>query len=647
MVLRRLSVLMLVTSLVSPCLGMVIGDFEGQMEGWYVPGNPNVSLQYSTLGVTLNAVSLRVQTQAGGWQDAAVLDLVGQDELIAAFLENTLLTVDVTRFAADWQGDPDNGYNQVFMVINAGGSGWDVWDQQVAGDWTHDQGDQTQTLVFDIASAAAQIRVSNLWWFEIRLVVHADEAYAPGGRCYLDNIRLLSQRPKRIVWVSDTQDADGDGEQDDSGWFRMLRAEGYDLDVTLDQWQVLDSAGVNELNAADLVIVSRAASSDSYATNTSEVVRWNGLHTPLIQMNAHMLRPDRWKWISSAGQVNAPAPRMRVDAVDHLVFSDLNLNLTGPVEVLDGAVGGAPSDTSFPSAAMVGNGAVLASTASGHAWMAEWNSDVEFYEGAGQLTGAHRMMFMAGTQDVTGVTPRGAMNLTETGQQVFLDAVAYMLQFKVSDPGPENLVHAYGFDNGTANDSVGLAHGSLAGGAHIRDGALVLDGPGDWMEMPGHVIGLNAFEGLTLECSYTPGAGMNPGWTMLAYFGDSARVSRDFIYMTSARADDRSGTAISVGDTASPWEAAFGVQGPEYDDGELHHMAVTVSETHIALYIDGDLLGRMRLASPHSIAGISDNVACLGKSGDRSDPEWIGRVHEFNIYDRALDPGEIAFLSGQ
>ncbi len=647
MVQKHLCVAVWVMCLANTCLGTVIGDFEGNMQGWHVPDNLNVSVQYSTLGVTLNAVSLRVQTQAGGWQDAVALDLMDQDALIAACLETPLLAMDVTRFASDWQGTPQSGHNQVFMVINAGGQGWDVWDQQVAGDWTPDLGDKTSTLVFDIASAMAQINVNNLWWFEIRLVIYSDQGYAPGGTCYLDNIRLLSQRPRKIIWVTETCDQDWDNEQDDQGWVHMLRAAGHDVDVTLDHWTSLDSAKVKSLNAADLVIMSRAAQSGSFATDTLEVFLWNSVNTPLIQTHASMLRSDRWKWIHSLSQVDVPAPLIRVHADDHLVFSEMDVDQTGQVGELDGAIGAGPSDTSFPSSSTAGNGTVLASTVSGHVWMAEWNLGTEFYEGAGQFAGGQRLTFMAGTRDVSEAMPRGAMNLTSTGQQLFLSAVSYMLRFKISDPDTKNLMHSYRFDDGTANDSVGQAHGTLMGGAQVLDGALVTGRQGDWMDMPGDVIGLNTFQGLTLEALYTPAVGANTGWTMLAYFGDSAEESQDYVYMTSARADDRCGAALSTGSPASPWEAEYGVYGPKHDDDALHRMVVTLSGTHLALYIDGKILDMSRQTTSDSLAGISPNMACLARSGDRSDPEWIGQIHEFNIYDRALSPGEVLFLSAE
>ncbi|MCP4451741.1 MAG: LamG domain-containing protein [Planctomycetes bacterium] len=644
---RVLCIAVWVASLVSPCLGTVIGDFEGDMEGWYVPGNPNVSLQYTTRGVTLNAVGLKVQTQAGGWQDAMALDIVAQDTLMAAFLESSVLTVDVTRFASEWQGNPQSGHNQMFMVINAGGQGWDIWDQHVAGDWTPDQGDQTSTLVFDLASARAQIDVNNLWWFEIRLAIYSDQGYAPGGTYYLDNIRLLSHRPQKVIWVSESCDMDEDDVQDDQAWVNMLRAAGHDVNVTLDRWTSLDLSKVKALNAADLVIMSRTFLGGSSATDPLGVFLWNSVKTPLIQTNANLVRSNRWNWLSGSGLVNAPAPLMLVQADDHPVFSGMDLNPAGQVEVLNGALGGEASDASFPSSGTVGSGTLLASTMSGHVWMAEWNSGVEFYEGAGQFAGGQRLTFMAGTRDVDGAAPRGDMNLTQAGQQVFLNAVAYMLQFKITDPGTDNLAHAYRFDDGTANDSAGSAHGLLIGGAQVVDGALVTGRQGDWMEMPADIIALNTFEGLTLEALYTPAVGANTGWTMLAYFGDSARVGQDYICMTSARADDKCSAAISVGNPSSSWEVECSVEGPEHDDDALHKMVVTLSDTHMALYMDGRILGMARLSESHRLAGISPAVAYLAKSGDRGGPEWMGRIHEFNIYNRALSPGEVLFLAGE
>jgi len=209
----------------------------------------------------------------------------------------------------------------------------------------------------------------------------------------------------------------------------------------------------------------------------------------------------------------------------------------------------------------------------------------------------------------------------------------------------ETLVHSYTFNNGTAFDSgsVGGADGTLVGGATIDNGALVTTAQGQWMEMPGNVIAMNTFNEVTIEAWYTPTARANMGWTMLAYFGDSVNgFGSNGFNMTSARDDDKSRTAISIGDIATPWASETGADGPEYDDGLLHHMVSTIDDTDITLYIDGVLYDNTHLDPHNSISGISRNFAYLAKSGYDADPEWIGAIDEFNIYNVALSAQEVA-----
>ena len=87
------------------------------------------------------------------------------------------------------------------------------------------------------------------------------------------------------------------------------------------------------------------------------------------------------------------------------------------------------------------------------------------------------------------------------------------------DPGTKNLTHSWTFDDGTANDYVGHANGTLKGNATISGGSLVISSQGQWMEMPGDVINLHAYNEITLEAWYTPTKNANPNFTMLAYFG--------------------------------------------------------------------------------------------------------------------------------
>lgn len=95
-----------------------------------------------------------------------------------------------------------------------------------------------------------------------------------------------------IIYVSDAYDERVDSIPDDQGWVDLLVAQGYNVDYTKGAtlgngyWRTLDAAKIARLNAADLVIVSRATDSGSYATDAAEIAQWNSTKKPLILTNA-------------------------------------------------------------------------------------------------------------------------------------------------------------------------------------------------------------------------------------------------------------------------------------------------------------------------------------------------------------------------
>ncbi|HEX7070488.1 MAG TPA: LamG-like jellyroll fold domain-containing protein [Rhodothermales bacterium] len=208
----------------------------------------------------------------------------------------------------------------------------------------------------------------------------------------------------------------------------------------------------------------------------------------------------------------------------------------------------------------------------------------------------------------------------------------------------ENLVHSYPFDNG-AEDVVGGAHGTLAGAAEVFDGALVITDLEQWLELPAEQIAINTFDEITLEILYQPAGGLNTGYTMLAYFGGSTGgLGTNYYFISTARGDNISRAAISVGNTTTPWSAESGANGVEYDENELHHMVSTLTDSEITLYLDGVLSNVTPLAANNVIDSISTDFAYLARGGYTADPSWIGVIHEFNIYNRALTAEEIASL---
>jgi len=215
------------------------------------------------------------------------------------------------------------------------------------------------------------------------------------------------------------------------------------------------------------------------------------------------------------------------------------------------------------------------------------------------------------------------------------------------DPGTDNLTHLYTFDDGTTDDSVGGANGTLVGGAAVVDGALVTTAQDQWMEMPGADVAINTYEAVSIVAWFTPQAGANTGYHMICYFGDSLNgYGSNGVFYTPARGDNVSRAGISCGDTSAPWAAETGVNGPEIDDGLPHLAVVTIDAKKVTYYLDGKLMGSAALSEANKLSAVSTNFAYLAKGGYTGDPEWLGAIQEFRIYNKALTPGEALYLAG-
>lgn len=448
----------------------------------------------------------------------------------------------------------------------------------------------------------------------------------------------------KVVWVTETMDCDEDGVQDDQAWIDFLTAQNYNLDLRPDYWMELTEGKVAELNTANLVIISRNTNSGSY-DDGNEPDLWGSVTTPIISISAWHIRGNRWKWVSSASVIRTLDTYMIAAEPEHPLFAGVALeNNSVEIAFTEGFTDGYQGYGVIGNLDL-GNGTLIGKTFNNEMSIAEWPAGMEGYDGAGIVQAGKRMLFAAGTDNASttsSLIPQGAWNLTDAGEQMFANAIEYMLSEST------NLIHSYTFEDGTARDSIGTAHGTLVGDAHIVNGSLVLDGIDDWMEMPGDVIAMNSYDEVTIEAWYTPAAGGNPIYSMLAYFGGStdpdpeSGLGVNYFYMSSAYIDDKSCAAISVDDKiTAPWESETSADGPEYDDGLLHHMVATINATDIALYIDGALEATTPLSAMNKLSGISNDLALLAKSGYCYDPEWAGEIHEFNIYNQALSLADV------
>ncbi len=219
----------------------------------------------------------------------------------------------------------------------------------------------------------------------------------------------------------------------------------------------------------------------------------------------------------------------------------------------------------------------------------------------------------------------------------------------VSGMAQAALVHQYTFNDGTANDYVGGASGTLMGTATVvpnNNGTLVTDAEGDYLNLPGAAIALNTYEAVTLEVWSTQFA--DQGWTMLAAFGNTVDGWHGVSYLALSTSRQDNVTRAML--TTLGGDSEVGVNGPELNDGILHQYVVTVGpapapaeslfdQTVITLFIDGVCQG-MVVTVGRTLANVGTDGAYLAKS-TWGDPTWLGTVDEFNIYDGVLSACDI------
>jgi hypothetical protein len=220
-----------------------------------------------------------------------------------------------------------------------------------------------------------------------------------------------------------------------------------------------------------------------------------------------------------------------------------------------------------------------------------------------------------------------------------------------SDAAPEapRPVHHYRFDDGTAADSVGGAHGTLHGDLSIEDGRAVFSGGADggWIELPAATIALRTFEELTFEAwfSYSEFA----LWQRVFDFGGISASDENHgafnVFFTPTSGFTDAMAAISSSDPGFSNEARARADSI-LAAGLLHHVAVTLDDEEIRLYHDGELIASATYASAPddpipSIAQLDDSVAYLGRSTYGEDDLLTGEIVEFAIFDVALTPAEI------
>jgi hypothetical protein len=202
------------------------------------------------------------------------------------------------------------------------------------------------------------------------------------------------------------------------------------------------------------------------------------------------------------------------------------------------------------------------------------------------------------------------------------------------DPGATGLLAWYEFD-GNLNDATGKFNATEVGNAKTandpaRGQVLSLDGVGDGVDVP----------------SLATGA---PSMTIAMW----ANMSVDPVPVQFASFFHSDGWA--AGDVH--WRYSYGVvdSGISGLDNLIgasvvganawHHVAITVSPTEWALWLDGFKEASRTLATPQSLT-LGDGMIGAWLNGASMERGFTGAIDDARFYDRALSQEELAFLAG-
>ncbi len=216
-----------------------------------------------------------------------------------------------------------------------------------------------------------------------------------------------------------------DNPSHEEGYEPLLKETlGYDIIVEIADEKYrdpLDSGKKADLEAADLVIVSRRTNSGNY---DAEIDFWNGLETPILQQSAYLSRDSRWRWLQGDQHDADALTHLAVIDEDNQIFNDVTVT-NGQVEIFSSPI----DNTDVSDQSSAGNGTLIATPAgSTDVMVASWDPGTEYYPGSGQIAGGPRIAFLM-------LRPYQFFpTLTDDGKKMLENAVLLLLGILTGDP---------------------------------------------------------------------------------------------------------------------------------------------------------------------------------------------------------------------
>ncbi len=216
------------------------------------------------------------------------------------------------------------------------------------------------------------------------------------------------------------------------------------------------------------------------------------------------------------------------------------------------------------------------------------------------------------------------------------------------------LIHAWTFNDGTANDSVGGAHGALRNAATIVDGWLTLQNGGSitnvgssaataqHVELPAGVLPTSG--SATIHVWYTSSSSIQND-TRLFDFGSRVGASADSSLYLTPRSS--AGTAVAGLKPAGGTERSATLTGGTNSGfARMASIVINNASNQLLLYVDGSQVAGNSL-NGLGLNNIAATLAYVGRSITDAQPAFTGSVDEIRIYSSALDATTIGQHAAQ
>ncbi|MBO7654214.1 MAG: hypothetical protein J6U40_04765 [Kiritimatiellae bacterium] len=212
----------------------------------------------------------------------------------------------------------------------------------------------------------------------------------------------------------------------------------------------------------------------------------------------------------------------------------------------------------------------------------------------------------------------------------------------------DHLVHQWTFNDGTANDSIGTAHGRLNGNVAIGNGALYLS-KGD--------INYNSNYMVTSGLGGTLRDKTLIAWCALSDLDRDGTCAGSVLSITAGNRNDSRFDGIVFGErlerqwmSGSDWWRRTPPDngGAEEDTSGPHEVMIAITyqsdPVQITLYRNGTLYGTHTQANDYGIPEYDGNAVALFGPRNASGGYISGHINEARIYDTALTAEEIAAI---